>query len=680
VDTPTTPRFTPARVVALALIGLVGLGLGYVHFAPDVGPVSVPEGARAGDLALEPCSYATEDGDYAADCGTLVVPENRADPDSPLIALPVRRIRARSPEPGEPVFWLEGGPGQSNMDFDRASRFAQDRDFVFVGYRGWDGSARLDCPEVSSALKHSRDYLSMESSREYGAAFRACADRLTGEGFDLASYGLTQQVDDMEAARVAFGYDRINLLGQSAGTRTAMIYAWRYPESIQRSVMLAVNPPGNFLVDPQTTDQLIDRYAELCAQHDSCRDRTDDLAAVLRQTAADTPDRWLFLPIKPANVRIFSLYGLMETTSNAQPSSAASTLDSWLSAAEGDASGLWFASLLADVMFPDLFVWGQYAAAASADTPWLRDYFSADGPDREFNLGYAASAFAWGRGQMFDSWPVAREVDEYSRVRTSQVEALLISGELDFVTPPQPATQQLLPYLPNGHQVVLGGFGHVASFWTEQPEAGTTLINTFFDRGEVDDSLYTPQSVDLTPSVRHTTIAKFALGVMLGLAAMTVLSLLWMARHIYRRGHFGRKASAVLRSVCPLVLGFGGWFLGALIVLATMPTVFLSNELLSVLAAGAPIGLGVYLAWVHRDWPYNTKSAGILGAMGAALLGAWFGVNSTTGLLAPVTAALGAAAAANLALIALDIYRAELKRQRPTPPIRVDPAGERVGA
>ena len=92
---PTTRALTPARIVALVLIGLTIAGLAYLRFAPD-DRVSVPKGAQAGDLVLEPCTYATEDGSYAADCGTLVVPENRADPQSRLIALPVTRIRARS--------------------------------------------------------------------------------------------------------------------------------------------------------------------------------------------------------------------------------------------------------------------------------------------------------------------------------------------------------------------------------------------------------------------------------------------------------------------------------------------------------------------------------------------------------------------------------------------------------
>src|SRR5215213_185120 len=90
---PRTRIFTPTRIVALALIALLVASLVYLRFAPGAGAVTVPEGARAGELILEPCEYAGENGSYPADCGTLVVPESRADPESRLIALPVTRIR-----------------------------------------------------------------------------------------------------------------------------------------------------------------------------------------------------------------------------------------------------------------------------------------------------------------------------------------------------------------------------------------------------------------------------------------------------------------------------------------------------------------------------------------------------------------------------------------------------------
>ena len=630
----------------------------------------MPKGAQAGDLILDSCEYATEDGSYAADCGTLVVPENRADPDSRLIALPVTRIKARSNDPAEPIFRLQGGPGLTNMEFSRASRFADDHDVVLVGYRGVDGSVRLDCPEVVSALKHSTDFLGEASFRAYGDGLRACADRLTDDGVDLAGYGLPQQVDDLEAARVALGYDRIDLVSESAGTRTAMIYSWRYPESIHRSVMIAVNPPGHWLWDGKTTDEQIGRYAAHCAKDDSCSSRTDDLAASMQRTAADIPDRWFFLPIKDGNVRVASFWGLMETTADAAegPISGPMTLGSWLAAADGDASGFWFQSLLADLAFPESFVWGQMAAAARLDAQAASDSFSSGSLKPDSNLGDAATAFTWGGGRMADSWPAVADEDEYRTVRASNVETLLIGGELDLATPPQAATKELLPHLPNGRQVVLPGFGHSGTFWTEQPEAGTHLISTYLASGKVDDSRYEPQAVDFTPEVTQTALGKGIGGAMVGLALLTVLSLLWMAGRVRRRGGFGRKASAVLRSLYPIVLGLGGWFVGVLIVVTTMPGVPLDDELLAVLSIGVPIGLGDLLRLGEPRPAGPTKTAGFAAALAGALLGAWLGFHATTGLLALITAIVGATVGANLLLIALDIAWARSLRDRPPAP------------
>jgi pimeloyl-ACP methyl ester carboxylesterase len=664
IETPTTRSFTAARIAALALIAILAGGLAYLRIGPDSGGTPVPAGAKAGDLSLDRCDYTTENGTYRADCGTLVVPENRADPASRLIALPVIRIHARAARAAEPVFRLVGGPGLTNMKFAAASRFADDHDVVLVGYRGVDGSSRLDCPEVESALKESTDFLSDQSFDAYAGAFRACARRLSREGVDLAGYSLAQRVDDLEAARVGLGYGRIDLLSESAGTRTAMVYSWRYPLSIHRSVMIGVNPPGHFLWDPQTTDAQLRYYADLCSQDDSCRRRTADLAASMRRTASQLPDRWLFLPIKPGNVRLATFFGLINSSPAAAPVSGPMTLDTWLSAAEGDPSGFWFMSLAADLIFPTSFVWGEFAAIGRADAQVATDYFATDARPGEEILGNAGTDFTWGGGKLVDAWPAAPDEAEYSRVRESDVDTLLIGGTLDFTAPPQVAAKELLPYLPNGHQVVLAEFGHTTDFWTSQPQAGSRLINTFLDRGQVDDSLYQHAAVDFTPPLTQTAIAKGVAATMVGLALLMVLSLVVMARRVRRRGGFGRRAGVTLRSLYPLVLGLGGWCLGALIVLTALPGVPLDDELITAASIGLPIGLGTYFAWVNRDWSATTRSTGLAAAAAGALIGAWLGFNATEGIAAVITTLIGAAVGANLILLALDIAWDRQNRRR----------------
>ena len=650
-------RFGGGRITGLALIAVLTLALGYLHFAGSSTAVSVPAGAHAGQLTLKNCTYTTEKGAYAADCGTLVVPENRADPHSRLIALPVIRIRAHSTHPGAPIFRLQGGPGVTNMSFADASRFTANHDVVLVGYRGVDGSVRLDCPEVESALNHSADFLGQKSLDAYSNAFRSCAKRLEANGVDLAGYTLPERVDDLETARKALGYHQIDLLSESAGTRTAMIYSWRYPTAIHRSVMIGVNPPGNFVWNPKTTDEQIGRYARVCAQDATCHERAGDLAASLKRTVAHMPNRWLFFPIKKGNARIASFFGLMETTANASPLDGPMTLDACLSAARGDSSGLWFESLLAQIAFPTAFVWGDLAAVAMADNQAGERYFSSSEPDRGSIIGNPGTEFLFGGGGLLHAWPANPTDNEYTHVQTSKVQTLLIGGSLDFATPPEVATKELLPYLPNGHQVILAGLGHTTSIWTEQTKASTHLINTFFDTGKVDASLYKRQAVNITPGSTQTAPGKAIAGAMMGFGLLTILSLLLMWRRARKRGGFGRKASAMLRSVYLLVLGLGGWFIGLIIVLVALPTVPLDSELVAVLSIGTPIGLGTYWAWVNRDRPAKATRIGIWVALTGALVGALLGFNATSGLMAVITTIVGAAAGANLGLIALDVAR-----------------------
>ena len=103
-------------MVALVVIGIVVLALGYIHLSSGDDAVSVPAGAKAGDLRLDDCRYATEQGSYDADCGTLVVPENRHDPDSRLIALPITRIHAHAAHPASRSSGSRAAPAVTNMD------------------------------------------------------------------------------------------------------------------------------------------------------------------------------------------------------------------------------------------------------------------------------------------------------------------------------------------------------------------------------------------------------------------------------------------------------------------------------------------------------------------------------------------------------------------------------------
>ena len=271
-------------------------------------------------------------------------------------------------------------------------------------------------------------------------------------------------------------------------------------------------------------------------------------------------------------------------------------------------------------------------------------------------------------------------------MQNSNVPTLLIGGPLDFETPAQNATKELLPHLRNGHQVILSGLGHAEDFWYYEPKASTQLLTTFYNTGRVDTSRYTPNEVSFATSptqTAQTAIAKDLLATMIGFALLAALWLLWVARRVRKHGAAGRMTSVATRTILTVVLGLGGWFGAALVVLTVWPALSLSSELLGILAISAPIALGLYLAWTHREWDRASKSLGLLAAAAGALLGGWLGFTAVSGLFALVTTTIGAAAAGNLALIAVSLVRERSARgdgNDPAATYAVAPAPGRLAA
>lgn len=507
-----------ARAIATGFAFLVLLaGCG----APKEPLPQLPPHARAGDITASSCTIKIGDAILRAECGTLVVAENRADPKSRLIALPYKRVLARSNGSAEPVFLLNGGPGQSNLASGGLDDWFLDRhDFVMLGFRGVDGSVQLDCPEVDKAIRRWGPFANRAGIALIADGYRRCATRLRREGVDLKGYTVLETVDDIEALRRALKYDRIDLLSISYGTRLAMIYGWRYPDAVQRSAMVSVNPPGHFRFDPARFDKQVDDYAALCGKAADCRSKT--LAADIRKALAGMPKRWWGVPLNRDAVALATFTALYST--NAAPA----VFDTWSAAARGDYSGIALVSAAYPFMLPRNMLWGDFAAkGSSADFDFesgaaaMRDL----APGRTL-LGAPFNAIGWSaRG----AWPVQTIPAEYRRMQPSGIETLLVGGSLDVATPPELARDEVLPVFPHAHQVVLREYGHAGDLFYAQPKASRHLLARFFDTGAVDASAFRYRPVTFDPGwMSFPLIAKCLLAIVIAVLAGLALLVRWL--------------------------------------------------------------------------------------------------------------------------------------------------------
>jgi pimeloyl-ACP methyl ester carboxylesterase len=396
------------------------------------------------------------------------------------------------------------------------------RDVVLLGYRGVDGSVRLDGPEVAQALRRScGDVLGAPSRRRVAQAAAEAARRLEQAGADLAGYTVAEVLADIEDLRAALGYDRIDLLSESYGTRLALLYAQTYPQRVHRSVLLGVNPPGRFVWDPAIVDSQLADWGRMWAS--GGRGRSPDLAQTIKTGLGRLPRRWLGRRLDPGKAKILTFALLFQRRTGLV------AIDAWEAAARGDPSGVALLTLAYDLAVPRLFTWGDFLAKAfSIDYEPGADYASALDPPGAA-LGSPLSLLFFGGDA---GWPPAPAPESLRHLRECGVESLLVGGALDLSTPPQHARNEALPYLPRGTQVIIPNASHVDDMWGLQPEPMSRLVETFLDTGQADAG-FDPSTPALEPPLRLPAVAKLGTAALLTVSAALAIG---AARH-WKRSH-----------------------------------------------------------------------------------------------------------------------------------------------
>lgn len=185
-----------------------------------------------------------------AQCGQLIVPENRHKPNGKTISISVAIIPSiTQPPQHEPIFYIAGGPGGDAMGDAEflVPILNQTQDLIVSAQRGTlDATPALLCPEIDAfnAEAVSLVYDAPSTGTLHVAATKACHDRLVSEGIDLSAYNTFENIQDFMDLRRLLKVSKWSIFGTSYGTYVALTLMRLHPKNLVTVTIDSITPPS----------------------------------------------------------------------------------------------------------------------------------------------------------------------------------------------------------------------------------------------------------------------------------------------------------------------------------------------------------------------------------------------------------------------------------------------------
>ena len=372
-------------------------------------------------------------------CGQLAVPENPANPTGTHIQLNIVRLPAlsQSPRP-DPVFVLAGGPGQASTEIVSAVSpwmrlINRERDIIFVDQRGTGKSNPLDCGE-GEAPNYSLS--SAEQEQRQIELLKSCLQNYQA---NLQYYLTPFAADDINAVSEALGYQQYNIWGASYGTRLGLEILRRHGDRVRSAVLDSVAPlanslPAHMLEDADRSLQLI---IDLCNAQSQCQQHFPDLEQRLTQLIKDlNQSPTTITAIHPLKGEKFTVTldgqafaGLLRLGLYSRELGPTLPLIIDAAAKQNFAPFLTLLGMSEEVS-GGISLGLQFTILCTEDIAQVRNPINTENSMLQLdNLSAMKTVCGF--------WPQGSLPENYYQPISSDVPVLLLSGELDPVTPPR---------------------------------------------------------------------------------------------------------------------------------------------------------------------------------------------------------------------------------------------------
>ena len=413
-------------------------------------------------LELQPCGVAGVTKD--ALCAQYEVYEDRAKNAGRKIKLYVMVLPALVDKPApDPIFYLLGGPGGAATSAATSSfmpRLRRTRDVVLVDQRGTGKSNQLQC-NFRGESNDMRGYFVERVTPESVRACRAELEKIA----DLRLYTTTIAMADLDDVRAALGYDKINVFGGSYGATTALAYLNLYPQRVRTVTVSGVAPPAsNLLLQfAKGVEHALNRLFDDCAADEKCHaafpDVRKDWATVVANVSkgpvtfealnAFTHQKQQVTMTREGFAELVRLVLYNPTVMSLMPAVIHEM-------SQGDYSHFaFYAYQLQRGIDAGLARGMQFSVLCAENVPFIKDAEIEPATGGTFYGGHRARLFT----RLCEHWPRGEVPAKFRESIKSDTPVLMLSGELDPVTPPDVATP-LLRWLPNGRQILMHNATH----------------------------------------------------------------------------------------------------------------------------------------------------------------------------------------------------------------------------
>lgn len=431
--------------------------------------------------------------------GSYAVYEDRDAHSGRMIHLDLVILHATGPYPkADPLFYLAGGPGQSNVDLAGGyveSWIREERDIVLVNVRGTGGDNDLQCV-LHGGDENIQGYLEEPFDVD---EFRKCREELEKK-HDLTKYTTPIAMDDLNDVREALGYEKINLMGTSGGTRSSFVYMRRHPETVRSAILVGIVPLAykNPLYHPHGAQHALDLLFKECSEDRDCSDAFPNLEeefwTVLERLEDGPVQVKIAHPLTEEMVEVkLSLNAFTEAIRSTMYSMRRSrrvplyihqaflgnfrpVTEEAIRLERGSQLGLRLGLLLCVI--------------CSEDASRIRP----DEVPEETKGSYRGDIRVRSQMAVCDIWPKGDIPDNYGNPVAVDIPVLLFSGTMDPVTPPRWG-EEAAGHLPNSLHVVVPGAHGVYGDCT------TGIMQEFLSKGSV-------ERIDTT-CVRSMTLPPF---------------------------------------------------------------------------------------------------------------------------------------------------------------------------